>query len=69
MIKSPRSKPLNPKEAAEFLGKPVGTLNNWRWAGRGPAYIKVGHAVRYLEEDLVRFIEANRVEPSLEAAR
>ena len=67
MPNSSRSKPLTPQQAAEFLCKPLGTLNNWRWAGRGPAYVKVGHSVRYLEEDLVHFIEVNRVEPAAEA--
>lgn len=64
MMKGSRSKPLTPQEAADYLNKPAGTLANWRWAGKGPRYVKLGHSVRYLEEDLVAFIEANRVETS-----
>ncbi len=46
-----------------MMGKPVGTLNNWRYRNYGPAYFKVGHSIRYFEDDLNRFLEANRVEP------
>ena len=60
---NPRRKALKPAEAAAMLGKPLGTLNNWRYRDYGPAYVKVGHSVRYFEDDLVAFLEANRVEP------
>jgi hypothetical protein len=59
-----RKKLLHPKEAAEFICKPIGTLNNWRHLGYGPAYVKVGYSVRYFEEDLLRFLEANRIVPT-----
>jgi hypothetical protein len=34
-------------------GKPLSprTLQRWRLTGDGPAFIKVGHAVRYLQSD------------------
>jgi len=63
-----RPKLHDPHSASEFLNKPEGTLANWRWRGYGPAYIRVGRAVRYSEADLVAFLEANRVEPQ-EAAK
>jgi hypothetical protein len=62
-VTNSRRKALKPEEAAEMMGKPVGTLNNWRYRNYGPAYVKVGHSVRYFEDDLVAFLEANRVEP------
>jgi len=62
-VTNPRRKALKPEEAAEMMGKPVGTLNNWRYRNYGPAYFKVGHSIRYFEDDLNRFLEANRVEP------
>lgn len=37
----------SPKQLAEFLGRPEGTLKQWRYHGRGPAYIKTGGHVRY----------------------
>jgi hypothetical protein len=54
---------LTPEEAAGVLRKPVATLRQWRYLGRGPAYIRIEHAVRYRASDLDRFIAGNRVEP------
>lgn len=45
-------------EAAARLGLAVATLRRWRWAGRGPGFIKVGAAVRYDPATLAAFIEA-----------
>lgn len=52
---------LWPEEVAEMLGVPVGTLANWRYQGRGPAFVKVGRHVRYRRSDVVRWIEAHVV--------
>lgn len=38
---------LSTHEAAERLGVTVGTLANWRSAGIGPAYLKIGSRVMY----------------------
>lgn len=48
---------LTTKEAADYLrlGKP--TLERFRTVRSGPAYIKLGGAVRYLKTDLDRWIE------------
>ena len=51
------------KETAEFLGCSVAALRKWRLLGTGPAYVKVGRLVRYREDDLVAYLDANRVEP------
>jgi predicted site-specific integrase-resolvase len=51
---------LNEHAAAERLNLSVKTLRRWRWAGRGPSYIKVGTAVRYDPADLDTFIAAGR---------
>lgn len=64
---------LNEHEAARILGLSVKTLRRWRWAGRGPAYRKIGSAVRYHpDEDLAAFVEAARrtstSDPGREAA-
>lgn len=48
---------LNTKDAAALLGLEPRTLQNWRWAGRGPKPRKIGtRAVRYLRTDLMAFI-------------
>lgn len=46
--------------AARILGVEVATLRRWRWSGGGPAFIKLGNAVRYDPRDLAAFIEAGR---------
>ena len=47
--------------AAEILSVKRQTLANWRSAGRGPAFVKVGRAVRYRPEDLEEFIQKHTV--------
>ncbi len=51
---------VNEHEAADILGLKVSTLRRWRWAGRGPAYRKIGAAVRYHPADLSAFADAAR---------
>ncbi len=51
---------VNETEAARILNLKVTTLRRWRWAGRGPRFIKIGSAVRYDQGDLAAFIEAGR---------
>lgn len=48
---------MSTKEAAEFLGVSVQTLNVWRMTGRyNLPYVKVGRIVRYRESDLQAFV-------------
>lgn len=49
---SQRPSLATPKEVATFLGKSWGTLQNWRYLGIGPKFVKVGHDVRYRWEDV-----------------
>lgn len=58
---------LDPRDAGTFLGGskkplPTGTLANWRSRGEGPAYIRIGHSIRYLKSDLIAFLEENRID-------
>ena len=55
MNKSPL---MNETEAAGILNLAPKTLSRWRWAGKGPKYVKLGSAVRYSEAALSNFIEA-----------
>lgn len=52
---------LKPAEAASFLLTSVGTLAQWRYLRRGPAYIKVGRSVAYRLSDLLDYVEQTRV--------
>ena len=52
-----------PEETARQLTKSVRVLQQWRWLGEGPAYVKVGRAVRYYQSDIDAWLRANRVEP------
>lgn len=51
---------LTTEEAAAYLNlRNKRTLDNWRSAGFGPRYSKIGRAVRYRRNDLIVWIEAN----------
>jgi predicted DNA-binding transcriptional regulator AlpA len=53
---SSSSKLKDTPEAAQYLNLGVSTLNKLRLVGAGPAYIKMGARVGYLEADLDRYI-------------
>lgn len=48
---------LTPIEAAEILRTGARTLERWRTAGGGPAYVKVGRRVGYTLESLTEYVE------------
>ena len=53
---------LTALEAAEMLGVAPQTLASWRSTGRlRLPFVKIGRLVRYREEDICQFIEANLV--------
>lgn len=41
-----------PEEVAQYLQKPVRTLEQWRYRGKGPRFVKVGRDVRYRWDDV-----------------
>src|SRR5215469_4434393 len=49
---------LDETRAARILGLSVKTLRRWRWAGKGPAFRKIGRAVRYASSDLEALISS-----------
>ena len=55
---------IDEREAAKLLSVAPRTLQYWRWAGRGPAFVKIGGAVRYHRRDLDDFVSRGRREPS-----
>lgn len=48
---------LRQEEAAAFLQVKPSTLQQWRWSGRGPLFVKVGRLVRYRRADLEAFMQ------------
>jgi len=56
---------LTESDAATRLGLKVATLRAWRHQRRGPAFVRLGRAIRYLASDLDEFLEANRHRPPL----
>ncbi len=47
---------VNETAAAAILALSVKTLRRWRWAGKGPRFVKIGAAVRYDLADLTATI-------------
>jgi hypothetical protein len=50
---------LTEKEAAGKLVMSVAALRRWRLEMRGPTFVRVGRRIRYREEDLESWVEAN----------
>ena len=63
ILAAPTREPLTESEAALRLGLKVATLRAWRHQGRGPAFVRLGRAVRYLATDIEDFLNANRCRP------
>lgn len=43
---------INATQLAEKIGSTVGTLAYWRYMGKGPKFLKLGHSVRYRLADI-----------------
>ena len=61
-MKNTLSRGLKDTEAAEMLGLHPQTLRNMRCRNEGPAYHKLGRAVRYLEKDLLTYLEKRKIQ-------
>ncbi len=53
---------LNERIVANITGRALPTLRNDRHLRRGIPYSKVGRSVRYCLEDVVNFMEKNRID-------
>jgi predicted DNA-binding transcriptional regulator AlpA len=60
-VKTSGNEAVNEKRAASILNVSTKTLQAWRFQRRGPSYIKLGRAVRYLLSDLDLFLQNNKV--------
>ncbi len=45
-------------EIAAFLGKSPAWFERARWAGTGPAYLKIGRSVRYKGSQVMEWLDA-----------
>ena len=61
-MKNTLSRGLKDTEAVEMLGLHPQTLRNMRCRNEGPAYHKLGRAVRYLEKDLLTYLEKRKIQ-------
>jgi hypothetical protein len=55
---------LTEDQTAEQLGVTAATLANWRWRKYGPAYLKVGRKVLYLQDDVDSWTADQRRDPA-----
>jgi predicted DNA-binding transcriptional regulator AlpA len=60
---------LKTKAASGYCGFAEGTFVNMRYQGKGPAYYKIGGAIRYAVADLDAWLAQHRVETLDTAAR
>ena len=49
---------LSIQQAAEYLGRPVATLYDWRYKGVGPRSAKLGGRIVYRQTDLEAWVDA-----------
>ncbi len=49
---------LTEGELSALIKVPTKSLQRWRWAGFGPKFVKLGHAVRYRRSDIDDWIAA-----------
>jgi predicted DNA-binding transcriptional regulator AlpA len=68
-ISSASSEPLTETDAAARLGLKVATLRAWRIQGKGPAFLRLGRAIRYLTSDVDEFLSSNRHSPTSHAGK
>ena len=57
---------LNTREAASLLSLKKNTLEIWRVQGRGPAFVRLGRAIRYRIGDLENFVQKQTVQSTSE---
>ncbi|KTD63883.1 MerR family transcriptional regulator [Legionella spiritensis] len=58
---APQSTLFDQKTLAAVLDCSTHLLERNRWAGQGVPYIKIGRTVRYRKEDILTFLQQQRV--------
>jgi hypothetical protein len=54
---------VSEKVVSEMGELSIQTLRNWRHLSKGPAYSKIGRAIRYNLEDVQNYFRQRRVDP------
>lgn len=60
---------LTNNETANLIGLKPNTLEIWRWQGKGPVYRKIGRLVRYVESDVLQWLDAQTRQNTSQHAR
>ena len=55
---------LTEKDLASMLGIPERSAQHWRYAGKGPRYMKLGKHVRYKRSDVEAWLNDQYVKES-----
>lgn len=62
LSKSSSTQWLDEKEVAKITSLSISTLQKQRFHRRGIPYFKIGRAVRYLEGDVIAFMQERRID-------
>ena len=54
---------ITEKKVSEMSELSIQTLRNWRHLSKGPAYSKIGRAIRYNLDDVRDYFRQRRVDP------
>lgn len=60
---------LSIDDVMRITGKSRQTLASWRFYGKGPKFVKLGHSVAYKRTDLDRWIDRHTFAGTAEYAR
>jgi len=60
----PAARGMREREAAVYIGVAPKTLANWRSAGKGPRFYKLGRMIVYRREDLDRYFDEHLQAPA-----
>jgi len=55
---------LTTREAAQYLALDADTLKNWRSLRKGPPFVRYKRFVRYIRDDLDRWVDEHCVNPA-----
>jgi hypothetical protein len=59
---------LTPRELEAHIQVPLGTLEQWRYRGVGPPYLRLANGrIRYRVADVERWLDASAVAPNRRA--
>jgi len=54
---------LSEEDVSPIIGIKASTLRVWRATKKGPPYYKIEGAVRYLESELMEWVNKRRIDP------